>query len=93
MHYFDKETIMSRENALVLKPTEIAVLEHVRTYELEESERPLPYFIEIQCLDHGVVVKKKRIIDFPEFELEREEKFATVEEATEVFRQWIREME
>ena len=93
MHYFDKETIMSKENALALKPTEIAVLEHVRTYEYDETERPNAYFLEIQCLDCGVVVRKKKVIDFPAFELEQEQLFATVEEATEVFRQWIKEME
>lgn len=93
MHYFAKETIMSRENAIVLKPSEISVLEHVRTYELEESERPLTSFVEIQCVDEGVVVRKKKILDFPTCELEKEQLCSTVEEATEVFREWIREVE
>lgn len=91
MHYFEQETIMSLENALALKPSEISVLEHVRTYEYDEEEL-LPFFVEIRCLEHGVVVKKNRILDFPLFELEKEQLFPSVGEALDTFRKWIEEI-
>lgn len=94
MHYFEKEMVMSLENALALKPSEIKVLEHVRTYEFadEYEEQMLPFFVEIRCLENGVVVRKNKILDFPRFEREKEESFPTVEEATETFRRWIQEI-
>lgn len=92
MHYFAKETIMSLENALALKPNEITILEHVRTYEYIEHE-PAPYFVEIHCLDNRIVVRKNRITDFPEYELEKEEIFEKIDAATNTFRQWIMDME
>ncbi len=94
MHYFEKEMVMSRENAAALKPSEIKVLEHVRTYEFadEYEEEMLPYFVEIRCIENGAVVRKNRILNFPEFELEKEESFQTIEEATETFRRWIQEI-
>lgn len=92
MYYFENETVMSLENALALKPREIAVLEHVRTYEYEEGDRPLAFFIEIRCLEYGVVVRKNEIVDFPEFRSIQEQQFPTLEEATVVFRQWIKEI-
>ncbi|RKD24521.1 hypothetical protein BEP19_09055 [Ammoniphilus oxalaticus] len=91
MHYFANETIMSIENALVLKPNEITILEHVRTYEYVNDE-PAPYFVEIQCLDNKVVVRKNRITDFPAYELEKEESFENIDAATNTFRQWIMEI-
>lgn len=92
MYYFANETIMSVANALVLKPNEIAVLGHVRTYEYEDDEL-LSYFVEIQVLDNMVVVRKNRIIDFPLFEVEKEQQFAeSISSAMETFRQWIHEI-
>jgi len=82
---------MSLENALALKPNEITILGHVRTYEYIEGE-PATYFIEIHCLDNRIVVRKNRIIDFPEYELEKEETFEMIDAATNTFRQWILEI-
>ncbi|MEW9669205.1 hypothetical protein [Ammoniphilus sp. 3BR4] len=91
MFYFENETIMSVANALKLKPNEISVLGHVRTYEYEDDEL-LPYFVEIRTLGHVVIVKKNRILDFPLFELEKEQQFPTVDAAIETFRHWINEI-
>ncbi len=91
MFYYENETIMSLKNALELKPNEISVLGHVRTYEYEDDEL-LSYFVEIKILGDVVVVKKNRIFDFPSFELEKEGEFSTVDEATEIFCQWIHEI-
>jgi len=93
MHYFENETVMSLDNALALKPAEISVLEHVRTYEYDEAEELLPYYVEIRCVDHGVVVRKNRILDFPLYEIEIEELFPTVAEAADTFRKWIAEIQ
>lgn len=91
MHYFANETVMSHENALALKANEIKILEHVRTYEYIEDELT-PYFVEIQCLNNRFVVRKNRITDFPEYDLEKEEVFEEIEAATNTFRQWIMEI-
>ena len=91
MHHFANETIMSFENALALNPNEITILEHVRTYEYIEGEQA-PYFVEIHCLDHRIVVRKNKITDFPKYELEKEEIFEKIDAATNTFRDWIMEI-
>ncbi|WP_134701744.1 hypothetical protein [Ammoniphilus sp. YIM 78166] len=91
MFYFENETIMSLANALDLKPNEISVLGHVRTYEYVDDEL-LPYFVEMKIIENVVVVRKNRILDFPLFELEEERKFPTTEAAIETFQQWINEL-
>ncbi|WP_134684709.1 hypothetical protein [Brevibacillus migulae] len=95
MYYYANEMVMSRENARALKPSEIKILEHVRTYEFadEYEEEMLPAFVEIRCQEDGITVKKQRIVDFPEYETEKEATFQTIEEATDMFRQWIGEIE
>lgn len=94
MHYFENETIMSIENALALKPNEISILEHVRTYEYRgEGDGLLPYFLEVRCLNEGVVVRKNKILDFPQFQVEKEQLFENVEEATEIFHQWLTDIQ
>lgn len=91
MHYFENEIIMSIPNALALKSSEITVLEHVRTYEYEDDEL-LPFFVEIRSMEHGTVVRKNRILDFPLYKLEEEQHFSTTEAAIEVFQKWITEI-
>lgn len=87
---------MSLEQVLRLKPSEVRILEWVRTYEcLENSyglDDPVPYFLEIRCEQEGVRIRKNRIIDFPEHRCEAEQLFADVEEALAVFHAWAEEI-
>jgi hypothetical protein len=96
MHYYGNETIMSLEQVLRLKPSEIRVLEWVRTYEyLENSfglDDPVNTFIEIKWEGSGVRVRKNRITQFPAFECEQEEYFDDVETALALFRDWAKEI-
>ncbi|WP_301168930.1 hypothetical protein [Brevibacillus nitrificans] len=96
MHYYGNETIMSLEQVLRLKPSEVRILEWVRTYEFLENsygiDESVPYFLDIQCMTDGVRIRKNRIADFPEFICEEERFFPTVEEALAVFHQWAEEI-
>ncbi|MFJ9499530.1 hypothetical protein [Brevibacillus centrosporus] len=96
MHYYGNETIMSLEQVLRLKPSEVRILEWVRTYEFLENsygiDESVPYFLDIQCMADGVRIQKNRIADFPEFICEAEHSFPTVEEALAVFHQWAEEI-
>lgn len=96
MHYYGNETIMSLEQVLRLRPSEVRILEWVRTYEFLENsyglDEPVPYFLEIRCEQEGVRIRKNRIIDFPDYECEAEQVFANVEEALDVFHRWADEI-
>jgi len=96
MHYYGNETIMSLEQVLRLKPSEIRILEWVRTYEFLENsygiDEPVPLFLDIRCEEVGVRIRKNRITSFPDFECEEERIFPEIEEALELFRQWAEEI-
>lgn len=96
MHYYGNETIMSLEQVLRLKTSEVKILEWVRTYEyLENSygvDEPVPTFLEIRCEGEGVQIRKNRILEFPEYVCEEEEVYPEVEQALSVFQQWAKEI-
>ncbi|KQL45275.1 hypothetical protein AN963_24685 [Brevibacillus choshinensis] len=96
MHYYGNETIMSLEQVLRLKPSEVRILEWVRTYEFLENsygiDESVPYFLDILCETEGVRIRKNRIVDFPEYVCEEEQRFADVEQALAVFHQWAEEI-
>lgn len=96
MHYYGNEIIMSLEQVLRLKASEVRILEWVRTYEFLENrygvDEPVPYFLEIRCEREGVRIRKNRIIDFPAYQCEGEEVFPSVEQALESFHQWAEEI-
>lgn len=96
MHYYGNETIMSLEQVLHLKPSEVRILEWVRTYEFLENrygvDESVPYFLDIQVEGEAVRIRKNRIADFPDYACEEERRFSTVEEALPVFRQWANEI-
>lgn len=91
MHYYESEIIMSLDNALALKANELLVLEHVRTYEYTDDEL-LGHFIEIKCIFPDYVVRKNRIVDYPQFQVDQEQQFSTIEDAIATFRIWINEI-
>ncbi|QRG70635.1 hypothetical protein [Brevibacillus choshinensis] len=96
MHYYGNETIMSLEQVLRLKPSEVRILEWVRTYEFLENsygiDESVPYFLDIKCEVEGVLIRKNRIVDFPEYVCEAEQRFSDVEAALTVFHQWAEEI-
>lgn len=96
MHYYGNETIMSLEQVLRLKASEVRILEWVRTYEFLENsygvDEPVPYFLEIRCESEGVRIRKNRIIDFPDYLCEGEEVFPNVEQGLAAFHQWAEEI-
>ncbi|WP_312115730.1 hypothetical protein [Brevibacillus reuszeri] len=96
MHYYGNETIMSLEQVLRLKPSEVRILEWVRTYEFLENsfgiDESVPYFLEIKLEAEGVRIRKNRIMEFPEFSCEEERSFADVEQAIKVFHEWAQQI-
>jgi len=96
MHYYGNETIMSLEQVLRLKPSEIRILEWVRSYEFLENrfgiDESVPYFLDIRCEKDGVRIRKNRITDFPDFECEEERIFPEVEQALAIFQEWAEEI-
>lgn len=96
MYYYGNETIMSLEQVLRLKATEVRILEWVRTYEFLENsygiDEAVPYFLEIKCEEGHVKIRKNRILDFPEYSCEDEAQFLEVEEALRVFHEWAQEI-
>ncbi|MFD2371502.1 hypothetical protein ACFSO0_16365 [Brevibacillus sp. GCM10020057] len=96
MHYYGNETIMSLEQVLRVKPSEVRILEWLRTYEyLENSDgidEAVPYFLEIKVEEEAVCIRKNRITDFPDYACEEQRRFATAEEALAVFHQWANEI-
>ncbi|AWX56588.1 hypothetical protein AB432_016785 [Brevibacillus brevis] len=96
MYYYGNETIMSLEQVLRLKASEVRILEWVRTYEFLENsygiDEVVPYFLEIKCEEDQVKIRKNRILDFPEYSCEGEETFQEVDEALRVFHEWAQEI-
>ncbi|MFP3391306.1 hypothetical protein [Brevibacillus sp. SIMBA_040] len=96
MHYYGNETIMSLEQVLRLKASEVRILEWVRTYEFLENsygiDESVPYFLEIKCESEAVRIRKNRILEFPEFSCEEERCFPDVEQAIGVFHGWAQEI-
>jgi len=96
MHYYGNETIMSLEQVVRLRPSEIRILEWVRTYEFLENsdgvDEPVPYFLEILCKTEGIRIRRNRITDFPEYVCEEERHYTQAEEALAVFQQWAEEI-
>jgi hypothetical protein len=96
MHYYGNETIMSLEQVLRLKVSEVRILEWVRTYEFLENsygiDESVPYFLEIRCESEGIRIRKNRITDFPDFECEAEQLHPEVEQALTVFHEWAKEI-
>lgn len=96
MFYYGNETIMSLEQVLRLKPSEVRILEWVRTYEFLENsygiDESVPYFLEIKCEAEGVRIRKNRIAVFPEFDCEEERVFPDVEQALSTFHEWAQEI-
>lgn len=96
MHYYGNETIMSLEQVLRLQPSEVQILEWVRTYEFMENrfgiDESVPYFLEIKCEAGEVLIRKNRILEFPDYVCEEQCHFAEVEQALAVFQQWAEEI-
>lgn len=96
VHYYGNETIMSLEQVLRLKPSEVRILEWVRTYEFLENsygvDESVPYFLDIRCEAEGVRIRKNRITEFPDFVCEADRLFPNVEEGLSVFHQWAEEI-
>ncbi|MFF2528409.1 hypothetical protein [Brevibacillus sp. DP1.3A] len=96
MYYYGNETIMSLEQVLRLKASEVRILEWVRTYEFLENsygiDESVPYFLEIKCEEEQVKIRKNRILDFPEYSCEGEATFQEVDEALRVFHEWAQEI-
>jgi hypothetical protein len=96
MHYYGNETIMSLEQVLRLKASEVRILEWVRTYEFLENsygiDEAVPYFLEIRCENDGVRIRKNRITDFPNFHCEAEQVLPDVEQALAIFHVWAEEI-
>ncbi|MFS0553311.1 hypothetical protein [Brevibacillus sp. 179-C9.3 HS] len=96
MYYYGNETIMSLEQVLRLKASEVRILEWVRTYEFLENsygiDESVPYFLDIKCEEDQVKIRKNRIIDFPEYTCEEEAQFQEVDEALHVFHEWAQEI-
>ncbi|GAA4702337.1 hypothetical protein [Brevibacillus fulvus] len=96
MHYYGNETIMSLEQVLRLKPNEVRILEWVRTYEYLENQYglddPVNEFLEIKCVAEGVLVRKNRITEFPEYECLEERLLADAEEALAILQEWATEI-
>ncbi|MGG1661191.1 hypothetical protein [Brevibacillus sp. NRS-1366] len=96
MHYYGNETIMSLEQVLRLKASEVRILEWVRTYEFLENsygiDESVPYFLEIKCEEESVRIRKNRILEFPEFACEEELTFPDIAQALAVFHEWAQEI-
>ena len=96
MHYYGNETIMSLEQFLRLEPSEVRILEWVRTYEFLENrfgvDESVPYFLEIKCEEEHVMIRKNRILDFPDYSCEEQLSFGEVEQALAVFQQWAQDI-
>lgn len=96
MHYYGNETIMSLEQVLRLKASEVRILEWVRTYEFLENsygvDESVPYFLEIKCEGQQVRIRKNRILAFPEFSCEEERTLPDVEQALALFHEWAEEI-
>ena len=92
MHYFGDETVMSLDQVLNLRPNEVRVLGWVRTYEFLEDEHgvdhEVPEFLEIKQDENEQgfwLVRRNRILDFPNYICEESHRFDTPEEALGAF--------
>lgn len=96
MHYYGNETIMSLEQVLRLKPNEVRILEWVRTYEFLENkyglDDPVNFFLEIKCEDDKVIIRRNRIVNFPEYNCEQEEIHDDVTTALAQLQMWAEEI-
>ena len=96
LHYYGNETILSINEIPRLSPNEVRVLEWVRTYEFLENEAgeddAVSIFLELKCVDDGVLIRRNRITDFPAFITEQEEHHRDVETALPILQAWAEDV-
>lgn len=96
LHYYGNETIMGIDQVLHLRPSEVRVLEWVRTYEYRENsageDDPVQEFLEIKIEEACVRIRRNRITDFPAFVTLQEQIYPDVETALSEFLSWAQEI-